>query len=64
MGLPSHYKIDLRGAVIDSERGSTACEVCDTNTGDLLSCERLDKTTLRRPQAVVRLQKVRQKLHQ
>lgn len=29
-GLPSRYKIDLRGAVIDSDRGTTLCEVSDT----------------------------------
>ncbi len=63
-GLPCRYKIDLRGAVIDSDEGTTLCKVYDTTTRDLLSCERLDKITLRRPQAVLRLQKVRHTLHQ
>ena len=61
-GLPSGCKIDLLWAIIDSDRGIAICEVCDTNTGELLSCERLDKVTLRRPQAVLRLHKVRQTL--
>ena len=59
-GLPSWYIMDLRQALIDTDKGITVCEVTDITTGEKLSCRRLDKLKLNRPQAVIKLQKVRQ----
>ncbi len=45
--------------LIDTEKGIDACKVSDTTTGEMLSCQRHDKLKLNRPQAVIKLQKVR-----
>ena len=59
VGLPSRYLMELPWVLIDTEKGIDACKVSDTTTGEMLSCQRHEKLKLNRPQAVIKLQKVR-----